>query len=202
MTISPLVFFIKGVSSIMEEIEIEERAVPIPEGVKVTLSGGKIKVSGPLGTLSEDLSHMPVKFDLRGRELVVYAPWPKTRDVAMVGTAASTVKNLIKGVTKGFTYKLKIVYSHFPITVKVDGEKKKVFIENFMGEKAPRTAKIVGNVKIEVKGDDIIVQGLNLKEVSQTAANIELATKIKDKDQRVFLDGIYVYEKKEGLEHG
>lgn len=197
-----LVFPIKGASSKMEEIEIEERIVPIPEGVKVSLSGGKIEVSGPLGTLSEDLSHMPVKFDIRGRELVVYAPWPKTRDVAMVGTAASNVKNLIKGVTKGFTYKLKIVYSHFPITVKVDEGKKKVFIENFMGEKAPRVAKIVGDVKIEVKGDDIIVRGLNLKEVSQTAANIELATKIKDKDQRVFLDGIYVYEKREGLERG
>ncbi|HID17149.1 TPA: 50S ribosomal protein L6 [Candidatus Bathyarchaeota archaeon] len=186
----------------MEEIEIEERVVPIPEDVKISLSAGKVEVSGPLGTLPEDLSHMPVKFELREGGVAIHAPWPKTRDVAMVGTAASSIKNLIKGVTKGFTYKLKIVYSHFPITVKVDNERKRVFIENFMGEKSPRTAKIVGNVKIEVKGDDVIVQGLNLKEVSQTAANIELATKVKDKDQRVFLDGIYVYEKKEGLERG
>ncbi|MEM3552572.1 MAG: 50S ribosomal protein L6, partial [Candidatus Bathyarchaeia archaeon] len=65
-----------------------------------------------------------------------------------------------------------------------------------------RIARIVGNVKVEVKGDDIIVQGLNLKEVSQTASNIQQATKIKKKDPRVFLDGIYIYEKKEGLEYG
>ena len=88
------------------------------------------------------------------------------------------------------------------MTVKINEKEKKVIIENFIGEKFPRIAKIVGNVKVEVKGDDIIVQGLNLKEVSQTASNIEQATKIKKKDPRVFLDGIYIYEKKEGLEHG
>jgi len=104
---------------------------------------------------------------------------------------------MVKGVTKGFTYKLKKVYSHFPINVKV--EPGKVLIENFIGERSPRIAKIVGNVKVIVKGDDIEVQGLNLEEVSQTAANIEQATKIKKKDPRVFLDGIYIYEKTEGM---
>ncbi|MEM2500147.1 MAG: 50S ribosomal protein L6, partial [Candidatus Bathyarchaeia archaeon] len=93
--------------------------------------------------------------------------------------------------------KLKIVYAHFPISVKVSGDK--VLIENFMGERAPRIAKIVGNTKIIVKGDDVIVQGINLEEVSQTAANIEQATRIKERDPRRFLDGIYVYEKLEGL---
>jgi large subunit ribosomal protein L6 len=45
-----------------------------------------------------------------------------------------------------------------------------------------------------------VVQGLNLEDVSQTAANIEQATKVKKKDPRVFLDGIYVYEQNEGME--
>jgi len=187
----------------MEEIEIEERVIPIPENVNVTVKNNLIEVSGPLGKLSEDFSHAPVKVELRNnKEIVVYAYWPKTKEIAIVGTVSSLIKNLIKGVTKGFTYKLKIVYSHFPVTVRINEKEKKVIIENFIGEKSPRIAKIVGNVKVEVKGDDIIVQGLNLKEVSQTASNIEQATKIKKKDPRVFLDGIYIYEKKEGLEHG
>jgi large subunit ribosomal protein L6 len=57
----------------------------------------------------------------------------------------------------------------------------------------------VGDSKVKASGDEIIIQGINLEEVSQTAANIEQSTKIKDKDQRVFLDGIYVFEKKEGM---
>jgi large subunit ribosomal protein L6 len=73
-------------------------------------------------------------------------------------------------------------------------------IENFIGERNPRKAKIMGDSKIIIKGDDIIVQGINLEDVSQTAANIQNATKIRNKDPRVFLDGIYVYEQHEGFQ--
>jgi large subunit ribosomal protein L6 len=90
------------------------------------------------------------------------------------------------------------VFSHFPISVKVDG--KKIVMENFTGERSPRIAKIMGETKVAVKGEDVIVQGLSIEDVSQTAANVEQATKIKVKDPRVFLDGIYVYERHEGME--
>jgi large subunit ribosomal protein L6 len=105
---------------------------------------------------------------------------------------------MVTGVRKGFTYKLKIVFSHFPISVKI--KDKTVLIENFTGERNPRKAKIVGNAKVKVQSEDIIVQDLNLESVSQTAANIEQATKVKKKDPRVFLDGIYVYERSEAME--
>jgi large subunit ribosomal protein L6 len=58
----------------------------------------------------------------------------------------------------------------------------------------------MGDTKVTVKGEDIIVQGISLEDVSQTAANIQNSTKIRNKDPRVFLDGIYVFEKHEGLE--
>jgi large subunit ribosomal protein L6 len=105
---------------------------------------------------------------------------------------------MIKGVTTGFTYKLKIVFSHFPITVKVVG--KYLTISNFTGERNPRKAQIMGTTKVIIKGEDIIVQGISLEDVSQTAANIQDSTKIRNKDPRVFLDGIYVFEKHEGFE--
>ena len=64
----------------MEEIEIEERVIPIPENVNVTVKNNLIEVSGPLGKLSEDFSHAPVKVELRNnKEIVVYAYWPKTK---------------------------------------------------------------------------------------------------------------------------
>jgi large subunit ribosomal protein L6 len=178
---------------------IVEKTVPIPEDVQIQLDGLKVKVTGPKGSLSEDLSHLPVNIKLTKKELSVSPRRPKKRGIAKAGTAAAHVKNMIRGVTKGFTYKLKIVYAHFPVTVKVLDREKKVLIENFIGEKTPRVIRVFGDTTVKVSGDDIIVQGTRLEDVGQTAANLETGTKIKKKDQRVFLDGIYVYEKSEGM---
>jgi large subunit ribosomal protein L6 len=104
---------------------------------------------------------------------------------------------MITGVTKGYSYKIKIVFSHFPITVKLEG--KKLLIENFTGERKARYVKILGDVKVKIETEDVIISGINLEEVSQTSANIEQATRVKGKDARVFLDGLYVYERNEGM---
>jgi large subunit ribosomal protein L6 len=172
--------------------------VEIPEGVESTLEGRTITIKGEKGELTRDFSHAPINIQLKGKRVTVQASWPRKKEAALVGTICSHIQNMIKGVTNGFTYKLKIVFSHFPITVKV--KEKMLTIENFTGERNPRKAKIMGDTKVTVKGDDIIVQGINLEDVSQTAANIQNATRIRSKDPRVFLDGIYVYEKQEGIQ--
>lgn len=172
--------------------------VEIPEGVEGMLEGRIVTIKGEKGELVRDFSHAPINIQLEGKTVTVQASWPRKKEAALVGTVRSHIQNMIKGVTKGFTYKLKIVFSHFPITVKIIG--KTLTIENFTGERSPRKAKIMGDSKVTVKGDDIIVQGINLEDVSQTAANIQNATKIRNKDPRVFLDGIYVYEKQEGIQ--
>ncbi|MEM2913388.1 MAG: 50S ribosomal protein L6 [Candidatus Bathyarchaeia archaeon] len=177
--------------------EIEVRRVKIPDGVKVNVNGKVVEVIGEKGRLVRDFSSLPVSIQLLGDEVEVSTSWPRRKEGACVGTACAHIKNMIRGVKEGFTYKLKTVYAHFPISVKVNGNK--IIIENFMGERSPRTAKIIGDVKVSVKGDDVIIQGINIEDVSQTAANIEQATRIKNRDPRRFLDGIYVYEKMEGM---
>jgi len=172
-----------------------ERTVEIPPEVNLELAGRIVKVTGPKGTLLEDLSHLPVSLTLKDRRLTVGVTWPRKREYAMVGTAVAHVRNMIRGVTQGFRYKLKVVHAHFPMNIKVNQEKRVLLIENFTGEKSPRTARLVGDVSVKVSEDEITVEGINLRDVSQTAANIEATTKIKDKDQRVFLDGIYISEK-------
>jgi len=172
--------------------------VEIPEGVDGTLEGRIVTIKGEKGELVRDFSHAPIMIQLDGKTVTVQASWPRKKEAALVGTVRSHIQNMIKGVTTGFTYKLKIVFSHFPITVKI--KEKALTIENFTGERNPRKAKIMGETKVTVKGDDVIVQGINLEDVSQTAANIQNATKIRNKDPRVFLDGIYVYEKHEGIQ--
>ena len=172
--------------------------VQIPENVDGILDGRIVKIKGEKGELIRDFSHAPIQIQLEEKTVTVKASWPRKKEAALVGTVCSHIQNMIKGVTTGFTYKLKIVFSHFPITVKVVGNH--LTITNFTGERNPRKAKIMGTTKVILKGDDVIVQGINLEDVSQTAANIQNSTKIKNKDPRVFLDGIYVYEKHEGFQ--
>ena len=174
------------------------KSVEVPDGVEVQVEERIVTVNGEKGTVTRDFSKAPVTVELDGKTVKVRANWPRKREAALVGTISSHIQNMIVGVTKGFTYKLKIVFAHFPISVKV--KEKTVLIENFTGERSSRKARIMGDVKVLAKGDDVVVQGINLEDVSQTAANIQKATKVKKKDPRVFLDGIYVYERLEGME--
>src|SRR5438046_8791311 len=172
--------------------ETLQRTVSIPDQVSVQVEGRTVKVKGPLGALQEEFDHVPVSIDLDDNKDRLETSWPREREIGMLGTAAAHVRNMLKGVTQGYRYELRTVYAHFPVTVKVDEKAKVLKIENFTGEKTPRYAKIVEGVKVDVKGEDIAVEGIDLKSVSQTAANIQDSTKIKKKDLRVFLDGIYV----------
>ncbi len=181
----------------MRVMEVE-KTVEIPEGVDAKIEGRVVTLSGEKGTLTRDFSHAPLSIKKEEKSIKIWAKWPRKKEAAIVGTVSSHIKNMMTGVTKGFTYKLKIVFSHFPIAVKIEG--RNVLIENFTGERSSRVARIVGDAEVSVKSDDVIVQGANLEDVSQTAANIERATKVKIKDPRVFLDGIYVYERLEGME--
>jgi large subunit ribosomal protein L6 len=181
----------------MRAIEVSE-TIQAPDNVEMTLEGRKITVKGPKGTLVRDFAFAPVSIELEGKKMRVWAEWPRKKEASLVGTLRSHIENMITGVTKGFTYKLKIVFSHFPISVKL--KDKTVLIENFTGERNPRKAKVVGNAQVKIQSEDIFIQGMDVEEVSQTAANIEQATKVKRKDPRIFLDGLYVYERIEGME--
>jgi len=169
--------------------------VDIPDNVGVEISGMKVKVKGPKGELVKDFSHIRRVILRKENSKVIVETYFANRKVkACVGTIASHIRNMIIGVTKGYRYKLKIVYSHFPISVKVQG--KKIIIENFLGEKAPRITEIYGDdVTVRVEGDDVIVEGIDIEHVGQTAANIEKVARVKEYDPRVFMDGIYIYEK-------
>ena len=173
------------------------KTIQVPDDVDLNLDGRKITVKGEKGTLMRDFSFAPISMEADGKSVRIWAEWPRKKEAALVGTIHSHVQNMISGVKKGFNYKLKIVFSHFPISVKVQG--KTFLIENFTGERRARRVKIFGDVQVKIESEDIIVQGINLEDVSQTAANIEQATKVKKKDPRVFLDGIYVYERNEGM---
>ncbi|MFZ0513422.1 MAG: 50S ribosomal protein L6 [Candidatus Nitrosopolaris sp.] len=178
-----------------EEIKAE---ILIPENVKAEIRDNVIFVEGRLGKLKKNIMRIPVVVLIEDKKIVIRPHGRRKKDLAITNTIKSIIGNMITGVEKGFTYKLKIVSAHFPMSVKLKGDK--VNIENYFGERSPRTSQIVGEAtKVTVGGEDVIVQGPSLEDVSQTAANIELSANIKGKDHRVFLDGVYIYSKERGI---
>src|SRR5919106_2881382 len=169
----------------------------IPENVTVRKEDQLIVVTGKRGTISKDFHKIPASIIIKDNTIAIEPVGKRKGDLAITNTARSILKNMFKGVETGFKDKLKIVFAHFPISVKVKG--KEVHVENFFGERSARISHIVGDAtKVSVVGEDVVIQGPSLENVSQTAANIESSTKVKGKDQRVFLDGLYIYSRNEG----
>ena len=182
-----------------EQLEKLSTEIEIPEGVTVTYKKPIVTVQGPLGKTNKNFKKIPVTIEVTEGKVLFKAQGTRDKSRAIMNTARSLIKNPCEGVVEGYTIKMKVVFSHFPITVKVEG--KQVLIENFQGERAPRKTKIWGETKVVPKGDDVIITGHVLTDVSETAAEIENSSRVKNKDHRVFLDGVYKFEKKKGIEN-
>lgn len=165
--------------------------IKIPDGVQITVEGKTIHVKGPKGEVSKLLSHPKLTLAVSGKIVSISClQSPNRKEKALMGTYKAHIKNMIKGVTQGYECTMKTVFSHFPIKSNVEGNQ--LVIQNFLGERFARRAEILDKIKVEVKGDVIIITGIDKEKVGQTAANIERATKVKNRDIRVFQDGIYI----------
>ncbi len=168
--------------------------VAIPAEISSTYTGGVLSLGKGEKTVSKELSTPEVKVEVHGNEVKLLPINEKRKTFAIVHSFEAHIRNMIQGLLTGYTYKLAIVHSHFPMNVKVKGQE--VEISNYLGEKNPRMSAIKGKeTKVEIKGKEIIVSGTNVEDVSQTAANLEKATRDTKKDQRVFQDGIYITHK-------
>jgi large subunit ribosomal protein L6 len=170
------------------------REIEVPQGVTVTVTGATLTAKGQKGQIAREFRFPGIAVKVDGAKVFVETGKDDKQTKATVGTYASHIKNMVYGVSEGYEYHMKIVYAHFPIQVKVEG-KDKVSIGNFLGERKARYADIVGDTKVAVNGAEVVLTGSNIETVSQTAANIEQACKIRKRDPRVFQDGIYITRK-------
>ncbi|PKA47802.1 60S ribosomal protein L9 [Apostasia shenzhenica] len=179
---------------------LSSQTMDIPEGVKVKVKAKMVEVEGPRGRLTRNFKHLNLDFELLdgGKKLKVDAWFGSRKSMASIRTAISHVQNLITGVTKGYRYKMRFVYAHFPINASITNSNTVIEIRNFLGEKKVRKVDMLEGVTVlrsEKVKDELILDGNDVELVSRSAALINQKCHVKKKDIRKFLDGIYVSEK-------
>lgn len=169
------------------------KIIELPEGFQAEVKADEvsIKANGKENKKRFDLKG--AKISKEGNTIKITFKKATKKESKLIGTAAAHIRNMINGLKEDWAYQLEICNVHFPVTVKVEGNK--LNIKNFLGEIIDRQAVILPNVKVEVKGNTITVSSPDRDAAGQTAANIEKSTKIRLRDRRIFQDGIFITEK-------
>ncbi|XP_027166929.1 60S ribosomal protein L9-2-like isoform X1 [Coffea eugenioides] len=173
----------------------------IPGGVKIKMKAKQIEVEGPRRKLTRNFKHLNLDFQLitdeatGKRKLKVDTWFGSCKTTAAIRTALSHVENLIIGVTKGYCYKMRFVYAHFPINASITSSNRSIEIRNFLGEKKVDMLEEVTVIRSEKVKDELVLDSNDIELVSRSAALINQKCHVKNKDIRKFLDGIYVSEK-------
>merc|ERR1711924_309736 len=171
--------------------------VTIPDGVTVDIKSRVVKVVGPRGTLTKNFKHMSVDLFKPDAKTVRVEKW-FCKSKELIKTVCSHIQNMITGVTKGFQYRMKMVYAHFPTNVQIEKSGQALDIVNFIGQKVKFHVDALEGVKVERDGKantEILISGNSIDNVSRTCALIGQSCAVKKKDIRKFLDGIYVSDK-------
>lgn len=169
------------------------REIEIPSGVEVSKNGKEVLVKGPLGEVKKSFDFGKLNFEVKEGKIKIGNEKSTRNEKKMMNTIVARVNNMIKGVQEKFEYKLKVCAGHFPMTVKVEGDK--VVVKNFLGEKKDRIVPIPKGAEIEVNKDMITIFAIDIDIAGQAAAKFESNVKAPNKDRRIFQDGIYMTSK-------
>jgi large subunit ribosomal protein L6 len=140
--------------------------IPLPKGIEVKVSKGKLEVKGPKGTLTRTFpegilikveeNHILVEFDEKGG---LAKP--------MHGLYRSLVNNAIVGVSEGFEKQLSLIGVGYRAAVKGD------VLDLQLGYSHPSQLKIPSELKVAVEKSTLIrITGLDKQLVGQFAANV------------------------------
>lgn len=172
-----------------------EKEITVPEKVTVQLNKSVLKMKGPKGEVERDFNHPKINITISGGKIILVSERATKKEKMILHSFAAHVRNIIKGVLEGHTYKLKICSGHFPMTIAVSGNE--FIVKNFFGETVPRKMVIPKNVEVKVSGTDITVTGSDIELAGQTAGKIENLCRITNRDIRIFQDGCYIVQKSE-----
>jgi large subunit ribosomal protein L6 len=173
--------------NLLSEIELPESIVGLIKEGFIIMRKGQEEQKRKLNNLME--------IKIEGNKIILKVDKSTKRERKIFGTFEAHIKNMIKGLNEKFKYRLQIVSVHFPITVSIDKAKNEFNVKNFIGEKVDRKIKLLPDVEVKVNKDIIEVESSNKESAGQVAANLEKGTKIRNRDRRIFQDGIFIIEK-------
>lgn len=177
----------KTKSKLMDEIEI-------PEDITVVIEDGDLIMKKNGNELKRKLNPA-IGLKITENKILIKPVRITRKEKKIFGTFKAHIKNMIKGLSEGFEYKLQIANVHFPMNVNYDKENREIVVKNFLGEKKDRRIKITSDVDININKDIVEVRSIDIEKAGQTAANIEKGTKVRNRDRRIYQDGIFIIEK-------
>lgn|SRR5574343_255135 len=145
---------------------LAKKPTGIPSGVEVTLSGNTVTVKGPKGTLNRDFDTNLIGIEITGNEIT----FTKKKDTpftrALWGTYASHVRNMMEGVTNGFTKKLILEGIGFKCDVKGTN------VEMALGFSHPVIVAIPEGLTVTAEKNSLTIVGIDKEKVGAFAADI------------------------------
>jgi large subunit ribosomal protein L6 len=145
---------------------IGKRPIEVPAGVNVVLEPGRVAVTGPLGSLQQEI---PQRMQIAQAEgtVTVTRPTERGEDRALHGLTRTLIANMVEGVTKGFEKRLEIQGVGYRAALKGND------LELQVGYSHPVTIKPRTGISFEVPTPtQITVKGTDKQQVGQTAAEI------------------------------
>ncbi len=170
-----------------------EAEIDAPEGVSFEFKDNVLRVKGAKGETERRFELPNIRFLVSNDKVVVKAVKMTKREKALIGSVKAHINNMIKAVTEGIVYKLKVCSTHFPMNVAIQNNQ--LIVKNFIGERHPRVLDLPSDVDVKINGDIIEVHAYDKEKAGLTASRIEQLTRRVNFDNRVFQDGIYIIEK-------
>lgn len=173
--------------------ELKEEIV-VPEEITMTLEKNILIMRKQDKEIERKLNSL-INVDLEGNKILLSSKRISKREKKMFGTLKAHINNMIKGLIEGFTYKLQVANVHFPMNVSHDKDNNKIIVKNFLGEKKDRKIEVIEDVEVKIDKDIIELNSHDIEKAGQVATNIEKGTKVRNKDRRIYQDGIFIIEK-------
>ncbi len=166
------------------------REVEVPKGVNVSKEGKSLVVKGPKGELKRKFLQPKIKIEIKENQIILTSPEERRKIKAVMGSWQAHMNNMCLGVTKGWKCEMKLVFAHFPAKMTVKDNE--FVIQNFLGERAPRSTNLPKDVAVKVDKENLVITGNDKETVGIAASKIEGVTRIVGFDKRVFQDGCFI----------
>lgn len=152
---------------------IGKRILTIPAGVEVKVADGRISVKGPKGTLTQ--TYLPaIRIEVKDNKVTTLCDATDPKTLALHGLYNSLIKNMLDGVTKGFTKDLDLVGVGY--RAQLQGKK----LTLALGFSHPVEFDPPPGIEFEVAGGTHIkIKGIDRQAVGQIASVIRKKRKVE-----------------------